>query len=38
MELKDQQRVIFSDECYVYLGDKQGCIYVTWCANAVLLN
>ena len=22
-------RVIFSDECYVYLGDNHGCVYVT---------
>ena len=30
---KNYQRVIFSDECYVYLGDNRGCIYVTWRAD-----
>jgi hypothetical protein len=38
MEFKDWQRVIFSDECYVYLRDKQGHIYVTRCADEVLLD
>ena len=38
MEPKDWQRVIFSDECYVCLGDKQGRIYVTRRADEVLLD
>jgi transposase len=38
MEFKDWQRVIFSDECYVYLRDKQGHIYVTRRADEVLLD
>jgi hypothetical protein len=33
-----QSEIIFSDECYIYLGDKQGCIYVTWRADEVLLD
>jgi hypothetical protein len=38
MESKDWRRIIFSDECYVHLGDKQGRIYVTWRADEVLLE
>ena len=30
---QNYQRVIFSDECYVYLGDNCGRIYVTWRAD-----
>lgn len=33
-----EQRFIISDECYVYLGDTQSCIYVTQHADEVLLN
>ena len=29
----DWSLVIFSDECYVYLDDQMGCIYVTRCAD-----
>jgi hypothetical protein len=38
MELQDWRRVIFSDKCYVYLGDKQGHVYVTRHADEVLLD
>ena len=38
MDSKDWQKIIFSDECYIYLGDKQGRIYVTRRADEVLLD
>jgi hypothetical protein len=38
MKSKDWRRIIFSDECYVFLGDKQGHVYVTWCMDEVLLD
>ena len=38
MSREDWGQIIFSDECYVYLGDKQGCIYVTRRADEELLD
>jgi transposase len=38
MKRKDWGRVIFSDECYVHLGDKQGRIYVTRRADEVMVE
>ena len=38
MEDEDWQRVIFSDECYIYLGDTQGRIFVTRRVDEVLLD
>ncbi|KAF8495265.1 hypothetical protein F5888DRAFT_1616047, partial [Russula emetica] len=38
MESKDWRRIIFSDKCCVFLGDKQGRVYVTWHMDEVLLN
>ena len=38
MELQDWRRVIFSDECYIHLGDKRGRVYVTRRADEVLLD
>jgi hypothetical protein len=38
MEDEDWQQVIFSDECYIYLGDTQGHVYVTQCVDEVLLD
>jgi hypothetical protein len=38
MSREDWGRIIFSDECYVYLGDKQGCVYVTRRADEELLD
>jgi transposase len=35
---EDWHHVIWSDECYVYLGDKNGRIYVTRRADEVLLE
>ena len=32
----DWAKVIWSDECYVYIGDNHGKIYVTRCADEVL--
>ena len=29
MKPEDWRKVIFSDECYIYLGDKQGRTFVT---------
>ena len=38
MSHEDWGRIIFSDECYVYLGNKQGHIYVTRRADEELLD
>jgi transposase len=38
MEPEDWKKIIFSDECYVDLGDKQGRTYVTRRADEVLLD
>ena len=38
MSREDWGWIIFSDECYVYLSDKQGHIYVTRCADKELLD
>ena len=38
MEDEDWQQVIFSNECYIYLGDTQGCIFVTQWVDEVLLD
>ena len=29
-------KVIWSDECYIYLGDDHGKVYMTWRANEEL--
>jgi transposase len=38
MNHEDWGRVIFSDECYIYLGDKQGRIYITRRADEVMVE
>ena len=38
MEDEDWQQVIFSNECYIYLGDTQGHIFVTQWVDEVLLD
>jgi transposase len=38
MGSEDWRKIIFSDECYIHLGNKQGRIYVTRRADEVLLD
>jgi len=38
MAFEDWTRIIFSDECYIQLGDKHGRTFVTRCADEVLLD
>ena len=38
MSCEDWGQIIFLDECYVYLSNKQACIYVTWHADEELLD
>jgi len=35
MTAEDWQHVVWSDECYVYIGDKKGTVWVTWSVDEV---